>query len=155
MVERRNYDLMPNQTSVADFDAALVLKTAAGIDEYAPADGNILTEIGIKGREQRKAFPRLLADELRKQSANLLRGMKIPVDFRRNPPRFLRRTVHEPVHFSARRNVLAPPRAALEFLDFHNSSKSQFFAYNYNFRGAGMSNTYTEWKSIIDGYINL
>ena len=39
---------MPNQTSVADFDAALVLKTAAGIDEYAPADGNILAEVVLK-----------------------------------------------------------------------------------------------------------
>lgn len=84
MVEGGDHHLMPDQAAVADFDAALILKTAPRIDEHSPAHCDIFAEIGVKGREKSKPFAGFPAGQLRKQGAQLLLRMKSAVDDRRD-----------------------------------------------------------------------
>ena len=55
MIERRQYYLVADQGAVADCNTALVLKTAAGIDENVFSETDVLAEIRIKRRKQAKS----------------------------------------------------------------------------------------------------
>ena len=64
VIEGGKHHLMADQCAVAYRNAALILKTAACVDEYVFSDGDILSAVGIKGREQGKGGVHSLADEL-------------------------------------------------------------------------------------------
>lgn len=54
MIDGGKHNPVPYQDAVADADASLILKAAAGIDENIFPYGNILSKIGIKRRKEGK-----------------------------------------------------------------------------------------------------
>lgn len=71
---------MPDQAIVSDLYAALILKTAARVDEYPLSDRNVFSEIRVKGRKERKAFVYLFSDEFAEKFAQPCGAVKGVVD---------------------------------------------------------------------------
>lgn len=119
VVERCNDDLVPDQAPVAQHDAALVLKTAARIDEHVFADMDIFAEVGVKGRKETKALVRFLPRELRKERAQLPGGVIARIELRRHALRLTRRFRHEQVRLRPRRDITPSRRERPVFFQFH------------------------------------
>lgn len=65
VVQRREHCIVPDQAATTDVNAAVILKTAPGIEEYILANVDIFSEIGVKWREQVKTFRDRFSDNLR------------------------------------------------------------------------------------------
>ncbi len=85
VIDGRENDLMPDEASVADGYAALILKTASGVDENSLSDGYVFAEIGIDRGEEAEIIGYILAGKLRHKSAQLALLMESGVDFRGYP----------------------------------------------------------------------
>ena len=54
VVECGEYGIVADQSTVIDFDSALILEFAAGVNEHMFSELNILSAVGIEGREETK-----------------------------------------------------------------------------------------------------
>ena len=75
VVDGGQHHPMPDQRVIPDVDAALILKTAAGVDEHMLSQVDIPAEIGIEGREQHQAFVHLFTRQIRHDRHDFLRRM--------------------------------------------------------------------------------
>ena len=67
VIERGKDHIMPDLATVAYRDSAVILKMAAGIDEYMLAYGDVFPEIRIKRRENAKRLRYFITEQLGKQ----------------------------------------------------------------------------------------
>ena len=65
VIERGKYHAVAYKSSVAYFDAALVLKVAAAVDEHIAAQLDVLAAVGVKRREKAEALFHGAAGKLR------------------------------------------------------------------------------------------
>lgn len=56
VIQGRQYDMMADQGVVSNNNAALILKTAARVDEHVFPEADVFAEVGVKGREHREGF---------------------------------------------------------------------------------------------------
>ena len=95
MVERGKHHIVPYLASVSDAYASMVLKMAAGVDEYILAHLDVLAEIGIKRREHTErggdGFPEKLGQDVPDFLRSMIGGVQPESDFPRLPAHF----VHE------------------------------------------------------------
>lgn len=61
MIERGEHYIMPNLASIAKGHSSMILKVAAGIDEYILAHRDVLSKIRIKRRKHTKRPRHLIA----------------------------------------------------------------------------------------------
>ena len=110
---------MPNQCSVIDYDAALILKMARGVDEDVAADMYIAAEVGVEGRKETERLVHTVTEQLRHQIAYLLRRVVFAVDAARDAPRRVAHAVHEFIYLG-RVQQLPTIHMFQKFLEFHN-----------------------------------
>ena len=72
MVERGEHHIMPDETTVAQCHAAMILKMATGVDEDVAPDGDILAEIGVERRKHLEGLVHGFAEQMRHQHTQLL-----------------------------------------------------------------------------------
>ena len=89
MVERRNDCLRTDQHIVADFDSALILELASGVDEHALADLRVLAAVRVEGREKTERLVNLARRQPRHERTHFLGRMIRAVQFGRNLQRLL------------------------------------------------------------------
>lgn len=99
VVERGEYYVVPHQAIVAQRDAAVVLEMAASIDKDILSDGDILSEIGIKRREDTKGTIYFLTEKPGEQSPYFIRSMVGGIQLKSDFPRFIAHTVHKLINF--------------------------------------------------------
>ena len=75
MVERGEHDIVPYLTSVANDNAAMILKMAAGIDKDILPDSDILTEIRVEWWKDTQRWRYLVTEQFRKKRTHFLRSM--------------------------------------------------------------------------------
>ena len=112
---------MANETPVAERDSSLVLKMAAGIDEYVFPDCDVLPEICIEGREHAESFVHLPAEKAGQHLAYFLRGMVGIVQFEGDFTCLVAHLVQEYVDFGC---VEWAPGAHMfqEFFQIHHAA---------------------------------
>ena len=69
MVQCGQHHVMADQRTVSDKNAALILEFASHVDKHVFTDMNVLSAVGVKGREQSKALIHRLADQLGEKHA--------------------------------------------------------------------------------------
>lgn len=72
MIERRENDVVADLAAVSDRHPSVVLEVAAGVDEDLPAQVDVLTEVGVEGREDPQRGIDPAAEQLREQCADLI-----------------------------------------------------------------------------------
>ena len=97
VVERGKDHAMAYLTAVADVDAAVVLKLAAGVDEHVLAHVDVFPEVGIQGRKDAQRRGHGPPEELGEQGAHLVHGVIGRVEAEGDAPRLVGHVVHEAV----------------------------------------------------------
>ncbi len=89
MVDGGKYYHVPYQGAISNSDTALILKTAAGVDEDIFPYGDILSKVGIERRKHCKRWVNGFSRQSGHQVPYLIRGMVRGVQFGRYPHGFL------------------------------------------------------------------
>lgn len=97
VVERGEDDVVPDLAVVADGYATVVLKMAAGVDEYPAADMDVFAEIGVERREDAQRGSDLAAEQPGEQGPHLAGRVVSAVQLERDTPGLVAHFVHEPV----------------------------------------------------------
>ena len=97
MIQRSQHRVVADQGVISDPDAALILETAAGIDEHVVSEVDILPAVRIERRKESEGREVRLAGQLSHHCKQLLRRMVGIVHLCSDPQRFLRECMHEQV----------------------------------------------------------
>ena len=76
MIERGEYDVVPDLAAVAEGYPAVILKVAASVDEHFVSYGDVLTEVRIERREDAERRRNPVAEQVGKQPAHFVRRME-------------------------------------------------------------------------------
>lgn len=98
VVECGEDDVMPNLAVVADGYAAVILKVAAGIDEYPAADMDVLAEIGVERREDAQRGIDLPPEQPREQGPHFVGRVVSVVQLEGDTSGLVAHFVHETVY---------------------------------------------------------
>lgn len=98
VVERGEDDVVSDLAVIADGYASVVLKVAAGVDEYTAADADVFPEIGIERRKDAQRGIGRLPEQLGEQCPHLVGRMIGAVQLEGDAPRFAAYLVHETVY---------------------------------------------------------
>ena len=107
MVEGSQHHIVADKCPIPDENAALVLKLAPHVDKDIFANVDILSAVGVKGREKPEALIHRPAGQFGKQRPQLSRLMVAPIDLRGNPQSLLADAVHELVGLASAVHRLA------------------------------------------------
>ena len=89
VVECGEYGIVADQSAVIDCDSALILESAAGVNEYVFSDLNILSAVGIEGREETKGRIDRASGQAFHNLPYFVRSMIGAIELRRNSQCFL------------------------------------------------------------------
>ena len=99
VIERRENDVVADLAAVSDRHPSVVLEVAAGVDEDLPAQVDVLTEVGVEGREDPQRGIDPAAEQLREQCADLIGGVIFGVQAAGDAPGLVAHLVHQAQHF--------------------------------------------------------
>ena len=119
VVQGGNHHVLTNQHIIADGNAPLVLKLAAGIDKHPLAEHKIFTAVGIERRKKPKGFIYLSAREFRHNLNNFFGRVVAAVEPECNAYRFLAEAVHDLMNGRTGGNRFARIHAVNKFLIRH------------------------------------
>ncbi len=125
VVQRGQHYIVPNQRPVTDDDAALVLKLAAGIDENAVSERDVLSKIGMERRLDPYPLADRLCGDLLKQLRDLV-FILMPeiVHLKQQPPVFLNVPAHARNDFRIVAKLAALIKPCEKLIEFHHSKVS-------------------------------
>lgn len=98
VVERGKNDAVAYLAAIAQIDAAMVLKLAAGVDEDVLAHMDVFPEIGIERRKDAQRGGHGAAEELGEQRPHLVHGVVGRVEPEGDAPRLVGHLVHQAVY---------------------------------------------------------
>lgn len=101
MIESGQYHVVPDEGTVFNENAALVLKLAAHIDEDVFSHMDVFAAVGIEGGEQSEGLVHRPPDQLRKEGPQLLRRVVAAVYFSCDAQGFLTDAMHEQMGLAA------------------------------------------------------
>ena len=95
MVERGEDHVVADLATVAERDAAVVLKMAAGVDEDSLPHGDVPAEIGVERREDPHRGIDLVSEKPREKRPHLVGRMVGAVELEGDAPRGVAHLIHE------------------------------------------------------------
>lgn len=104
VIDGSQYHVVTDQGVITNVDTALILKTAAGIEENIFPDVDIHAAVGVKGWEQVEAVGNTLSGQMGYDFSDFLRCMISIVQFHGDFQGALSKRAHKAVNFGAWNN---------------------------------------------------
>ena len=122
VINGRHGDAMPDQRAVTYGDAALILKAAAGIDEHAPAEADILAEVRVKRRKKTKILRHVPPGDAAHKVADFFRRVGGAVEFHSQALRLVTEGMHAVKGFRADDQRISGVHIRQQFFKIHDDS---------------------------------
>lgn len=114
-----NDHAVADEGAVADTDAALILKTAAGVDEDISADADVFAEVRVEGQKHSEAFINVPPSDAAHVFTDFFHVMHARIELLGEPLRLQRPSVHAVVGFRTCGKRFTLTEIFKQFFKFH------------------------------------